>query len=487
MKARRIACCAVPIALLLFGFTGCRLSSAGQARPLSPQPNTVISQPFATEQSSGTMPPPQTPETGAILGAMFDPDETTAYCEDMPKYGIKALTITISWTAIEPGKGQFSWDKYDKIVDDLRACGLTIGAHVLSESKWATLPVPSIRNPRRGGASMPPKDMQDYYDFMFNLAGHFNGKISRYSIENEAAAPRNWGSTPEAYADLLGTAYNAIHAADPQAIVLPDGISSVGLTILYAIDLLDAGKGQEAVNVLNSALADYPPEGYEGGKLASVEQLQALLNHAPEGSWRQWLPMLLANRESFDAFEMHFYQRAEYLPVLLDWLHQKLKSAGGDKPVEIWELGYGWRTTAPLDLNAQAIATTQLLATAVGEGVPFAELWRWTNRYEGAGTGLTGVIGPTGPRPAATAFAVAARKLGGVTHAERLNLAPGVSAYRYLRSDKESYALWSDQPTEVRLPTDWDKVTVTDIQGQVSERDAKNLKVSDSPVFVESP
>jgi hypothetical protein len=249
---------------------------------------------------------------------------------------------------------------------------------------------------------------------------------------------------------------------------------------------LDSGKGDEAVSVLNAALADYGAEGYAGMQLTSVQQLRDLLNQPPEGNLRRWLPMLLANHASYDAFQMHFYQRPEYLPVLMDWVHEKLRSAGGDKPIEVWELGYGWRTTAPLDLNAQAIGTAKLIAGAVGEGVSFVELWRWTTRYEGAGTGLTGVMGVTGPRPAATAFQVAARKLSGVTHAERLNLREGVTAYRYIKGDRELFALWSSQPVEVSLPTNAAQVTVTDIGGQVSNVNPKALKVSDSPVLVES-
>lgn len=77
---------------------------------------------------------------------------------------------------------------------------------------------------------------------LFHLAQHYKGKIARYAVENEAAAQQNWGVTPEAYMQTLQTAYKAIHAADPNAIVENSELSNGVLGIQTAYNMYEQGQ-----------------------------------------------------------------------------------------------------------------------------------------------------------------------------------------------------------------------------------------------------
>jgi hypothetical protein len=417
---------------------------------------------------------------------MFDPREIPTFCSQVPSYGVQAITLTVPWNAIEPQKNVFNWAQADKWIEKARACGLTIGVHVLSKSRWATQPSPSTDGQRL--PSMPPVDMDDYYNFMFNLATHYKGEISRYSIENEAASPSNWGSTPEAYAELLATAYRAVHDADPEAIVEPDGVSSTGMGFLVAYDMLQRGQDQQAIDFLSSNYANFAPGRQSGNPIraSSVAELQDLKDLF---GYRllDWMSMLVANQEYYDAFQIHFYGPPHQLPTVMDWVDQQLRARGPGKPIEIWELGYGWGgNQAALDLTAQARAVPKLLATAVGEGSPFVVFWRFTDEIEKAGTGVTGLVTADGPRLAATAFQVTAQKLAGATRVERLDLGAGTTGYRFERSTGDVYVVWRDKTGQVALSLEAKALTITDINGGTIAAASQTLDAGPNPIFIES-
>lgn len=457
-------------------------------QPTTPAVSATAVAPTSAVSTPGAV-PPATQGAGAIIGASLDFKEVSTYCPQLASDGVKATTITLSWNAIEPQKGVFRFQRADEMIQQIRSCGLTIAVHVLSKSSWAT--EPPVGGTQRKEPSMPPKDMQDYYDFLFNLASHYQGQISRYSIENEAAAPQNWGSTPEAYAQLLATAYQAVHAADPNAIVLPDGMSSSGLALLVAFDKLQAGQGEDAVAFVQKFFAHRSPGGELGRKLVvnNIQDLQSLQNDPMTRAVVKWMDMLAANQGVYDRFQAHFYGPWDELPDVMAYIHKRLQAQGSDRPIEVWELGYGWEDEATLNLIDQAQTVPKLLATALGEGAPFAEFWRFTDTVEKTlGTGVTGLVTASGARPALTAFQVTATKLNGATNPQRLNLGSGVWGYQFQRGSTTVFVVWrTDTSTgTIALPTTATSVSVTDINGEATRADPKAVNVSVSPLIVET-
>src|SRR5437870_3180653 len=70
--------------------------------------------------------------------------------------------------------------------------------------------------------------MQDWTDFLTALATRYRGRIHAYEIWNEPNLDREWGDSQpnaKAYTAMLKASYQAIKAADPQALVVSAGMS----------------------------------------------------------------------------------------------------------------------------------------------------------------------------------------------------------------------------------------------------------------------
>jgi hypothetical protein len=421
-----------------------------------------------------------------LLGSYVRPQDIGAYCQQMQTYSVRFIWMQVPWSLIEPQKGRFEWDQADRILQDALDCGLDIGVHVHARSKWATLPTPPFLG--RTAPSTPPTNMDDYYNFLFTLANRYKGKVSRYSIEEEAhAAGVYFAGTPEQYMEMLATANRAIHDADPDAIVQDSGLSSSAVGALYGHSLMESGKTTEASEFLRTWYQQYAPTRAKGESFSfdSEAGLQAFFSHDQVKRLLTWVDLLWSEHsDDYDVQQIHYFGPWEVMPDILDWLHSELAARGSDKPIEFWEFGYGWDDEETYDPAAHAQDEAKYMAMAIGEGVLRALSWQFTDYA--AFNGHPGLVTATGPRPAAQAFGVTAQKLNGTTNSARLDLGPGVWAYRYEKDTGLVYVLWSEAPVRVSLPTDRESMTVTDITGQTRIADPSTLEVGTSPIFVES-
>ncbi|MDO8672613.1 MAG: hypothetical protein Q7O66_14455 [Dehalococcoidia bacterium] len=127
------------------------------------------------------------------------------------------------WTWIEgKGKGQYEWNEPDRILKATSALDLKVLARIDISPMWAR---PRNADP---GLHGPPVNNQDFGDFVAAFATRYKGQIKAYQIWNEPNLAREWeGKQPNAtdYVNLLKVAYQAIKAADPDAIVISAGLS----------------------------------------------------------------------------------------------------------------------------------------------------------------------------------------------------------------------------------------------------------------------
>jgi hypothetical protein len=126
------------------------------------------------------------------------------------------------WRNIEgKARGSFEWNEPDRIVDAISQAGLRIVARVDNQPQWASS---TVTWPGSG----PPDDPAAWSDFLTALATRYRGRIQAYEIWNEPNLDREWGDSkpdPVAYTSMLKASYQAIKAADPQAIVVSAGMS----------------------------------------------------------------------------------------------------------------------------------------------------------------------------------------------------------------------------------------------------------------------
>lgn len=421
-----------------------------------------------------------------LLGSYVRPQDIPLYCEQLQRYHVGFTWMQVPWSLLEPEKGRFSWETADRVLQDALDCGLEVGVHVHARSPWATLPTPPYVG--RTPPSTPPKNLEDYYDFLYAVASRYKGKVARYSIEEEAHADGIYfAGTPEQYMQMLATANRAIHDADPEAIVQDSGLSSSGVGVLYAHSLVEAGKPDEAAQFLAHWFSHYSPARVKGEALSfdTEADLQALFSQDEVQRLLTWTDLLWSDYAGdYDVQQIHYFGPWDVMPEILAWLHEQMSAGGSDKPIEFWEFGYGWDDMRTYDPQAHAQDEAKLMAMAIGEGVLRALSWQFTD-YAAFG-GHPGLVTDQGPRPAAQAFGVTAEKLNGTTHSERLMLGEGLWGYRYENPTGTVYALWSDAPAKVSLPVSDTAVIVTDIAGFTTSADPSALDVGTSPIFVEA-
>jgi polysaccharide biosynthesis protein PslG len=136
--------------------------------------------------------------------------------------GFQWVKQRFEWRYIEgKNRGNFEWNEPDRIVDAISQTGLRIIARVDNQPQWASS---TVTWPGTG----PPDDPRAWSDFLTALATRYKGRIQAYEIWNEPNLDREWGDKkpdPVAYTSMLKSSYQAIKAADPQALVVTAGMS----------------------------------------------------------------------------------------------------------------------------------------------------------------------------------------------------------------------------------------------------------------------
>ena len=131
-----------------------------------------------------------------------------------------------AWREIEGiEKGQYDWYRPDRIVEEAKEAGVNLVVRLDRQPFWAE------PDDNRWHENQPPGDLTDFGDFCGAVAARYQGRIAAYQVWNEPNLSREWGErtpNPTEYTALLKVCYEAIKAADPQAIVISAGLAPTG-------------------------------------------------------------------------------------------------------------------------------------------------------------------------------------------------------------------------------------------------------------------
>ncbi len=161
---------------------------------------------------------------------------------------------TFSWRDIEGAeKGQYDWYRPDEIVAAVERADLDLIVRIDRQPVWSVYALEKIGE--RVTANQPPIDYQDFGDFCGALATRYKGRIAAYQVWNEPNLHREWGEktpNPVEYTALLKVCYEAIKAADPEAIVISAGLAPTGTSSAEAMPDTDFLQG-----MYDAGAADY--------------------------------------------------------------------------------------------------------------------------------------------------------------------------------------------------------------------------------------
>ncbi len=228
------------------------------------------------------------------------------------------VKIEARWRDLESTRGVIDYTKLDAVVDALRSHSLNLLLTITTAPDWARSS--QVENG-------PPDDFAQFAQFAGQLAEHFAGRVQAYEIWNEPNLRREWNSavfpiSAEVYANLLRSAYSAIKAVDPAAVVISAGLAPTGFNDginavddrLYLDDLYAHGLAQ-----FSDAIGAHPYGFANPPDTTCCAAPEGVLSHYGHPS---------------------FY----FLDTLNDYHAIMLKYGDGAKL--IWATRFGWGTSA---------------------------------------------------------------------------------------------------------------------------------------------
>lgn len=168
------------------------------------------------------LPDLNTPPRPPILGVnadltLYSTAELPAQLELIGETGFVWVRQNFVWSEIESQPGHYDWSSYDLVVEEASSRDLKLVAVLWQSPAWAA-----------GVPTAPPDDLTTFSDFARALAERYGDQISVYQIWDEPNLMSGWGGAspdPVGYTLLLEAAYEAIHTADSDALVLTAGLA----------------------------------------------------------------------------------------------------------------------------------------------------------------------------------------------------------------------------------------------------------------------
>ncbi len=161
--------------------------------------------------------------------------------------GARYARMQVPWEDIEiHGRGDFtdrrneatigvvsSWAKYDRIVAAATAQGIDLIMRVDRPPDWAREQGRSTPEFQAGllvdgHSTGPPDDLADYGRFLAALVSRYRGQVRFFQIWNEPNLKNEWGwqePRPADFLALLRVGYEAVKAANPEAVVIFPGLA----------------------------------------------------------------------------------------------------------------------------------------------------------------------------------------------------------------------------------------------------------------------
>lgn len=222
--ARRTAALAAAISVIGVALAGCTSSdephgagtpaSAPATTPATPDPS-IVAVPFVT---GFTIPWAVGLEGGLRNGTKGnDPGEWPTF----PVAATRLWDTRTTWLHLEPADDQWSWTTLDSHLAKAEQRGVDDVTLVLASTPgWAAVRTTPDDAPWLGpGSASPPRELDQWREYVRTVAERYRGRIAVYEIGNEPNLLTFWNGTAAEYAQLVQVAAEEILAADPDATV----------------------------------------------------------------------------------------------------------------------------------------------------------------------------------------------------------------------------------------------------------------------------
>lgn len=197
----------------------------------------------------------------------------------MQEAGVGMVRMDFLWGDIEPQYGQRNFEKYDFIVDTLKAAGIDVLGVLSYHTDWAS---------PQCAWNCPNQDTSYFVNYCRMVAEHFKGRVSYWEIWNEPDSSVYWQPQDELkqYTVLLRDSYKALKEVDPSCKVLNGGLAN---GIVSVNKLYDNG-AQEYFDIFNVHAFETPKDPIAIKRVVSfVKTVRKIMSRNGDSRKQLWI------------------------------------------------------------------------------------------------------------------------------------------------------------------------------------------------------
>ena len=163
-----------------------------------------------------------------VFNDLYINDEGEVSLKDAVELGNMRTRLVCHWALVEPVKGRLDFSAMDKVINYHYDAGISPLITVKCVSPWGTRKSGNVKT----FIGSPPKDYEEYNNFLRELVKRYKDKVDYWQIENEVFDNTYgpvvfWDGTKEEYIELLKNSYKTIKEEDPEAKVVLAGFANL--------------------------------------------------------------------------------------------------------------------------------------------------------------------------------------------------------------------------------------------------------------------
>ncbi|MEJ3403890.1 endo-1,4-beta-xylanase [Rathayibacter sp. YIM 133350] len=162
---------------------------------------------------------------------------------------VRYVREEFDWNRVEPRNGMFDWWKFDQAVNVAWARNMSVVGKLVYSADWASSA--PAGTPESQLAYYPPRNLDDYVDYVQKLVTRYKGKVKVWEVWNEPNTTQYWKPAPSAsaYAKMLKAADAAIKRIDPTATVLAGALSGFDVDFMESVAANGAGTAYDGLSI----------------------------------------------------------------------------------------------------------------------------------------------------------------------------------------------------------------------------------------------
>ena len=229
------------------------------------------------------------------------PAATTPW-PSMPVPEWRLWDASVAWPDLEPSKGQWQFDRLDLYVSLAQQHGTGLLLPLSHTPPWAS---------GRAEFSAPPKNLEDWRNYVRTVVSRYKGRIPAYELWNEPNLSDFWSGTMDQMVTLTKEASAIIRSIDPRAIIVSPSVTAEW-GIPWFAEFVKKG-GVQSADVIGYHFYGTPPSNPPEAMVSVIRRVQQVMAENGIGNkplWNTEMGWLVPAKMESDEMAAAFLARA---------------------------------------------------------------------------------------------------------------------------------------------------------------------------------